>query len=173
MPPILNFLQSEHVLALLIALLIFLTTILLVVKRWIGFSVTLLLLFFSLAAGLVINHQHDLRHHFAPSSHLNEEGNSSEDFHQHMLQAMENLKIEMATEKENLKRVITQVQEIFDSVDMQKQKLQSFIEEVRDQFQTNYPVNASPHPIEHPSQSTTSEQNESQPNEAKKNQNSG
>lgn len=139
----LAFLQSEHVLALLITLLIFLVTLLLVVKRWINFPMTLLLLLFSLSVGLVINHQQDLQHYFTSSSHSVDESSSPEDFHQQMLKALENLKVEMTTEKDNLRRVITQVQEIFESMDIQKQKLQNFIEEARDRFQTDYPKNSS------------------------------
>lgn len=151
MSPVLNILQSEHFLALLISLFIFMTTILLVVKRWIGFPITLLLLFFALAAGLIINYHHQFQNYFTSSPHSNEENSSPEDFHQHMLKAMENLKIEMTTEKENLRRVIGQVQEIFDSMDIQKQKLQNFIEEIRDQFQTNYPAKTpSSHQLETP-----------------------
>lgn len=151
----LHFLQSEHVLALLIAVLIFLTTILLVVKRWIGFSITLLLLLFSLAAGLIINHQQDLQHYLTFSSSSPEkEGNSSEDFHKHLLQAVEDLKLEVSTEKENLSRVMSQVQEIFESMDMQKQKLQNFIEEVRAQLKADYPTNSPFSPSPSPSKSS-------------------
>lgn len=135
----LNFLQSEHVLALLVTILIFMTTIFLAVKRWIGFSITLLLLLFSLAAGLLINHQQDLQHYFSYSSSTKGNEVTTEDFHKQMLQAMEDLKLEVTTEKENLHRIMTQVQEIFDSVDAQKQKLQTFIEEAREQFKTDYP----------------------------------
>lgn len=139
MSPILNFLQSEHILAFLVAVLIFLTTILLVVKRWIGFSIALLLLLFSLAAGLVINYQQEIQHYFNPAPYSSI--HSQEDFHKYMLQGMENLKTELTTEKDNLRRVMNQVQEIFESMDVQKQKLQNFIEEVKEQFKTDYPVN--------------------------------
>lgn len=144
MSSLISFFQSEHLLALVIAILIFLTTILLVVKRWIGFSITLLLLIFTLAAGLAINYHHQFQNYLNPSSTpIIDENSSPDDFHKQMLQAMENLKTEMTHEKENLRRVIGQVQEIFDSMDIQKQKLQNFIEEVRDRFQTEYPARSS------------------------------
>ena len=135
-----DFLQSNHVLALLIAILIFLTTILLVVKRWIGFSITLLLLLFSLAAGLLINNQQDFQHYFSGISSKNQEEISAENFHKQMLQAVEDLKSEVSVEKEHLRHVMEQVQDIFDSMDMQKQKLQNFIEEVRQRFKNEYPT---------------------------------
>ncbi len=149
MSSVLNFFQSEHVLALLIAILIFLTTLFLVVKRWIGFSITLLLLLFSLVAGLLINHHQDFQHYLSFSSSPVKEEVTTADFHKQMQQAMEGLKLEVATEKENLRRVMTQVQEIFNSMDMQKQKLQNFIDEVRERFKTHYPT-------EHPPLSTPS-----------------
>jgi hypothetical protein len=140
MSPALNFLQSEHLLALLIAILIFLTTIFLVAKRWIGFSITLLLLLFSLAAGLLINYQQELLHYLRLSSSPIEDGMTTEDFHKQMLKAVEDLKLEVSTEKENLRLIMTQVQEIINSMDMQKQKLQNFIEETRERFKTDYPT---------------------------------
>jgi polyhydroxyalkanoate synthesis regulator protein len=138
----LHFLQSPHVLALLIAVFIFLTTILLVVKRWIGFSMTLLLLLFSLAAGLIINHQQAVQSYLnaytSSSTSTNED--SQDAFHKQMLQAVEDLKLEVSTEKENLRLVMNQIQEIFDSMDAQKQKLQNFIDETRERFKTDYPI---------------------------------
>jgi uncharacterized protein (DUF58 family) len=154
----LNFLQSEHVLALLIAILIFLTTIFLVIKRWIGFSITLLLLLFALAAGLLINSQQELEHYFSLStSHSIEEEKSSSDFHKQILQAVEDLKSEVATEKENLQRVMQQVQDIFHSMDIQKQKFQHFIEEVREHFKSDYPLNSSSHDVDAHSSETLKE----------------
>jgi hypothetical protein len=134
----LNYVQSEHVLALLIALIIFLITIFLVARRWIGFPVTLLFLLFALAAGLIINNQKDVQHYLGSPARLSSSLETPEGFHNQMLQAMEDFKLEVSTEKDNLKRVITQVQEIFDSMDVQKQKLQNFIDEAREQFKTEY-----------------------------------
>ena len=143
------FLQSEHVLALLITVLIFLTTIFLVVKRWIGFSVTFLLLLFSLGAGLIINNQQALQDYLYGKNppHLTED-NTQDAFQKQMMQAVEDIKLEVNTEKENLRKVMNQVQEIFDSMEAQKQKLQNFIEETRDTFNKelhgNNPSNTSP-----------------------------
>jgi hypothetical protein len=137
----LDTLHSTHVLALLIAILVFLTTILLVVKRWIGFSITLLLLIFSLAAGLIINNQQDFQHYLSSSSSSpSHDEKATDDFHKQMLQAMEDLKSEVAAEKENLRRLMDEVQDIFNSMDIQKQKLQNFIEEVRQRFKADYPA---------------------------------
>ncbi len=139
MPAALHFLQSEQVLALLIAILIFLTTIFLVIKRWIGFSITFLLLLFSLAAGLIINHQKTFQCYVNSQYSSSLEEGSQGMFHKQVLQAVEDLKLEVQTEKENLRQVMHQVQEIFDLMDVQKQKLQNFIEETRERFKTDYP----------------------------------
>lgn len=137
-------LQTDHVLALLIALLIFLMTLFLAVKRWIGFSITLLLLLFSLAAGVLINNQHAFQGylgHYSPSTLALPlaEGNSDA-FQKHILKAVEDLQTEMQTEKENLLQLKQQVQDLFVSMDTQKQKLQNFIEETRERFKTEYPT---------------------------------
>jgi len=134
MSSFLSFFQSEHLYAFLTALIIFLITLLLAAKRWIGFLTALVLLIISLGAGFFVINRQDIRHYFS-SSQANDEANAPEDFHKHFLKAMENLKTEMSTEKDNLQRVINEVQGIFDSVDLQKQKVQTFIEEFRDHFQ--------------------------------------
>jgi hypothetical protein len=142
-----HFFESPHVLALVIAILIFLITIFLVVKRWIGFSLTLLLLIFSLAAGLIINQQQTIRDYLNSSSSssnpmaLNE---SQDPFHTQVMKALEDLRLEVNTEKENIRHLMSQVQEIFDSMDAQKQKLQNFIDEVQQRFRTDYPIKQSP-----------------------------
>lgn len=141
-----SFMQSEHVIAFLSTLFIFLVTLFLVVKRWIGFSIACLLLLFSLIVGVVINHQQEVKHYFYSSHHstigdVNTLGdvNMTDDFHQQMFKAVENLKTELATEKENIQKIAAQVHEILESVDLQKQKLQNFMEEVREKFQTETP----------------------------------
>lgn len=143
----LQFFQSEHVLALIIACLIFLTTILLVVKKWIGFSGALLFLIFSLAAGLLINNQNAFQHYFnaySSTPHSGTDEVSQDAFRKQMLQAVEDLKTEVSAEKENLQHVMHQVQEIVDSIDVQKQKLQQFIEETRERFKADYAPKSSP-----------------------------
>lgn len=139
MHQIAEFLKTEPVLALIIACLIFATTILLVVKRWIGFSLALLLLLFSLAAGLLINNQQAFQLYLnsRTTTNLSSDGESQDTFRKQVSQAVEDLKLEVNTEKENLKRVMHQVQEIVDSIDVQKQKLQTFIDETRVKFKSD------------------------------------
>ncbi|WP_068468223.1 hypothetical protein [Candidatus Protochlamydia phocaeensis] len=136
----LQFLQSDHMMAFIIAVLIFLVTILLVVKRWIGFSITLLLLVFSLAAGLAINNQQAFQGYMDDyrQTRLNER--QQDVFKKQVLQAVEDLRIEVNSEKENLRQAMSQVQEIFDRVERQKQKLQNFIEETRERFKSEMPA---------------------------------
>lgn len=138
-----SFWYSEHLLALIVAFLIFLITIFLVVKQWIGFSIALLLLLFSLAAGLIINNQHSFKQYFN-SYALASSPAEDDHFRKQMVHAVEDLKLEMNTEKENLQRVMNQVQVIVDSFDEQKQKLQHFIEETRERFKTEYSLKSSP-----------------------------
>ena len=145
--------QSPHVLALFIAVLIFLVTIFLIVKRWIGFPVTFLLLLFSLTAGLIINYQQTFQCYLSsscPSFNPITRDDSQDAFHKQMLQAVEDLKLEVKTEKEKLQSAMDQIQEIFSSMDAQKQKLQQFIEETEERFKTDYPAKqSSPIPEAH------------------------
>ncbi len=134
MHPLWQFLQSEPILALLIAVLIFLVTIFLVVKQWIGFSITLLLLLFSLAAGLLVSNQQMLRGYASDYRLKHLQDNSQDAFKKQIVQAVEDLKAEVDSEKENLRHVVTQVQDIFDQMDTQKQELQQFIEETKERF---------------------------------------
>ncbi len=144
-----DFLSSEHILALLIAFLIFLTTVFLVVKRWIGFSIALLLLLFSLAAGLIVNNQQMFHHYFSSYENLAghpEDAGTQNAFHKQIMQAVEDLKTEVHAEKENLNQVMTQVAEIVNSIDVQKLKLQNFIEETRERFKTDTPPKQATNP---------------------------
>ncbi|KIC71898.1 hypothetical protein [Candidatus Protochlamydia amoebophila] len=127
------FLQSEPRLALLIAVLIFFITIFLVIKKWIGFSVALLLLIFSLAAGLVIKNQQFFET-YASEYHHQFHNQENEAFKKQILQALEDIKKEVNIERENFHQVMNQVQAIFEQMDAEKQKLQLFIEETREKF---------------------------------------
>jgi len=160
MDQIRDFLLSEHVLAFLIAFLIFLITVFLAAKQWIGFSLALLFLIFSLAAGLIINNQHSLQQYLTAYAETSAPGNESQDaFRKQILQAVEDLKLEMNTEKQNLQRVMNQVQEIVDSIDVQKQKLQHFIEETKERFKTDHPPRSSAsHPASHVDDLTVSQE---------------
>lgn len=141
----LNFLSSEHMIAFLVTVSVFLITIFLVVKRWIGFSIASLFLLFALAAGVITNYQQEIHHYLTGTPYLASPEVPSEDFHKQMAQAVENLKVEITSEKENLQHLMSQVQEIFDSMDKEKQKLHNFIEEVREHFKTDTPT-TSPSP---------------------------
>ncbi|WP_075882895.1 hypothetical protein [Candidatus Protochlamydia sp. W-9] len=127
------FLQSEPRLALLIAVLIFFITIFLVIKKWIGFSVALLLLIFSLAAGLVIKNQQFFET-YASEYHHQFHNQENEAFKKQILQALDDIKKEVNIEKENCHQVMNQVQAIFEQMDAEKQKLQLFIEETKEKF---------------------------------------
>lgn len=138
MPDFLHFQQSEHFPALLAAILIFMITIFLAVKRWIGFSVTFLLLLFSLAAGFLIDQVQNGQNYFQQTSYPNHfYPAAKDDFKMQITQAVEDLKNEVSNEKENIRLIIDQVQEVIHSVETQKEKLQQFIEETRVRFKNS------------------------------------
>lgn len=138
MDTFLEFLQTDKVIALISAVFIFFVTILLVSKRWINFPVTLLLLLFAIASGLVISNYHALQSYFHDYNQngFKKEQEDQESFKTQLLQAVEDVKTEVSSEKENLRLLKGQVEEIFDLMDVQKQKLKSFIEETREHFKS-------------------------------------
>jgi hypothetical protein len=131
-----GFLQAEPNLALLIAVLIFLITIFLVVKKWIGFSIATLLLLFSLAAGLIVKNQQLLETYATDYHQHNLADTKEEDLKKQIFQALEDVKTEISTEKENIRHIMIKVQEIFEQLDNEKQNLQHFIAETTERFKT-------------------------------------
>jgi hypothetical protein len=124
----------DHVLGFTVALAIFLLTIFLAARRWIGFWTTCILFLFSLAAGMIADRTHSFKSYFEKEAQSESFSLPQKDFQNQLLHAVENLKLEVSNEKENLNKVIDQVQVIFDSLEEQKKKLQNFIEETRDHF---------------------------------------
>ncbi|MBA2369985.1 MAG: hypothetical protein H0V82_13355 [Candidatus Protochlamydia sp.] len=132
MHPSLKFLESEPVIALLVAAIIFFITLFLVVKQWIGFSLTLLLLVFALVSGFIVNNQHVLDCYNKENHELVFHGKEDDAFKIQIFQAIEDLKVEVNSEKENIQHMMAQIQEVLNEVDSQKQNLQSFIDSQKD-----------------------------------------
>ncbi len=135
---LIQFFSSNQVIALLSAVSIFIVTIFLVAKRWIGFSITFILLLFALIAGILINNPQFLTEYSSQNSTVNLE--QQEDFKKQILQAINDVKQEVSTEKENLQHLKNQMQDFFNQLDAQKQKLDQFIEETRNRFQNEKPT---------------------------------
>jgi hypothetical protein len=131
-----TYLQSDPVLALAVAVVIFLLTILFVVKRWVGFPGACLLLLLALTAGILLNHRQSFHYYDASpqAASLTPVEASIDTFQKQVLLAVEELQREIKVEKENVQQITKQIQEIFASLDTQKQKLQNFIEETRQKF---------------------------------------
>jgi hypothetical protein len=131
----------DHVLGFTVALVIFLLTLFLAARRWIGFWTTLVLLVFSLVAGMLADRTHSFRSYFEGAAKVEDVSLAREDFQSQVLHAVENLKLEVSNEKQNLNKVMGQVQVIFDSLEEQKKKLQSFIVETREHFKIEADAN--------------------------------
>lgn len=99
-----------------------------------------LLLAFALIAGVLINYPHFLEGHPDSLQNFTQQKVPLIDFQQQIVQAIDELQVEVNTEKENLQKLAYQIQELFDSVDKQKQKLQQFIEETHERFKNDYPT---------------------------------
>lgn len=125
-------LQNENALAFLAAATVFFVTVFLVAKKWINFSFATLLLLFAIVTGLVIRYQDVFIPH--PAS---KQADPSPAVPTQFLQAFEDLKIEVDTDKDHLNHIMDQVQDIFSEVNAQKLKLQHFIEETRERFHSD------------------------------------
>lgn len=140
-----QFFSSNQVIALLSAASILIVTIFLVAKKWIGFSITFILLLFALIAGILINNPQFF------SDYANQNTGdilaNQESFKKQMLQAFDDVKHEVNAEKENLQHLKNQVNDIINQLDTQKQKLENFIEETRNHFQSEKSSDAHPESV--------------------------
>lgn len=131
MDTFLEFLQSDQVKGILLGLFIFFVTIVLVVRRWIGFSATFLFLSFALAASFLVNH-HSAFNTYLTTPTPSKEAHSQ--FDKQIEQAVSDLNQELKSEKEQLNRVVSQVQELFSVVESEKEKVERLIEDTKEHF---------------------------------------
>ena len=113
-------------------------------KRYIKFSmafflfvVVLIIAFFMVDQSFEpqIERQTDLEQKFLLLDFFkNHEEITSEDFQKELLEAIKDLKIEAETEKESFNDVLQQLENVIHSMDVQREKLKEFIEEIRFQF---------------------------------------
>ena len=137
MQSLLKFIETDTFFAFLFALFFFCITLFLFVKNRIGFSLTTLFLLFIVLASLGISHYNVFKSYvkdFTSNYSVEEEPQSA--FKKQITQALEDVKIEVSTEKENLQLLMNRVEELFDQMNVQKVKLQQFIEETKEQFRT-------------------------------------
>ena len=137
MTTIIEFLKSDVFYAFSVTIGFFLFTLYLASKKLISFFVSFFLLCFGLLLGIVISNQQlfQLYVNEYQQNHLIVEQEDSH-FKKQITQAAQNIKKEVSTEKENLQQIVDQFDEIFDQMDKQKQKLQEFIEETKNRFNT-------------------------------------
>lgn len=108
MQDILNFLATNNGAALVIALLIFLVTLVLVVKRLIGFVITIVLLIFAIVSGFFVANA-DLFRDVLKGMTANstpEERQTVEQLKAQFQKAYEELKSDLKTQKEEFQKII-------------------------------------------------------------------
>lgn len=131
-----EFFQTDPGIGLLVAFVIFLITIFLVIKQIVRLRVAAILLIFAILTGMIITNQKSIHHYFNPSFKWENPNvyDNPNDLPQQIKNSVKNLEREMLIEKENVKQVMSQIQEIFTILESEKQKLQTFIEETKEQF---------------------------------------
>lgn len=129
-----SFMQSYQAIALGVAIVIFLITVVLSARRVIGLIFTIILLMVAIGTSLFISHQHPPTHQVQLIETSLTADEDSADFKEQILQAINRIQIELNQEKESLMKVSDGMQTLMLQMDSQKQKLQSFIDETREKF---------------------------------------
>jgi hypothetical protein len=139
MTSIFSIFESAHVIALLTSLLIFFVTIFLVIQRWIDFSTTLLLLLFSLLAGILINNQNLMESGWGERDHVDTVKNRQLQLNEQkeLTLAIENLQREWEAEKQTILSIQNQVQHLSETVYGQQQQFEEWKEQVKKEPQQN------------------------------------
>lgn len=114
--------NSPLLIAWAIFFFLFILTFILAIKRKISFLTTFCILLFSIPALTIMHYVQETPH------------DSQALFDAQIAQAVQDIQKEVLEEKENLKKLVGQVDEILDQLDEQKQKLQQFISEKQDNF---------------------------------------
>lgn len=105
---------STNATALAAASFIFFITLFFVSKQWIGFSITMLLLFFSLITGLIIVNHDVFRDAIrgTPTNHFKDLDFKMTNFNEQVLKMYDSLKAEMEIQKHKLQALSDEVQEL-------------------------------------------------------------
>lgn len=105
---------SGNGLALSVAAFIFFVTLFMVAKQWIGFGITVILLLFSLIAGLIIANQDIIRNGLsgAPTEQAKDFDLKMTHFNEQILKAHDNLKAELEIQKHKLQTLTEEVDEL-------------------------------------------------------------
>lgn len=111
MQDIYNFLSSSNGIALIVALIIFFVTIVLVIRRLIGFVITLILLIFAILSGLAIANNDIVRDIFRglSSDSTPKEKESVSLLNQQVMKTYEDIKKEFIQQKDEFKKVLEQI----------------------------------------------------------------
>lgn len=120
MNEVIDFFTSNTTLAYLTALVIFIITIVLVVRRLIGFMITLLLLFFALVSGLAIAN-YDLFREILVSFKY-DSSKSNEDQYSHFKASLNKAYDELKTEYQDQKQKIEDMYEAYKATHKEEKK---------------------------------------------------
>ncbi len=142
----LDFIKINQTIVFVIITAICLFIILSVVKRRASFSLVFLFLLFSINAGIAIDHYESIQCYFKDNCHQQYEDKEDPNtlFDNQIWQAIEDLKAEVAVEKESLHHIFHQIQIIVDQLNNQRQKVESFIEDIHSRFKTKNYMYATP-----------------------------
>lgn len=125
MQDIYNFLSSSNGIALIVALIIFFVTIVLVIRRLIGFVITLILLIFAILSGLAIANNDIVRDIFQglKSDSTPKDRESVSLLNQQVMKTYEDIKKEFILQRDEFKKVIEQIRAKDKEVEPKKEEI--------------------------------------------------
>ncbi len=129
------FLTRNETVAILAPFMVFVITLMLVVRKAIGFFVTVLLLAFSLASGLAIMNYDSVRDwvkNDIPEEHYQELRTLLQDFQGRVLDSLDELQAqleELEEEKETFQQVATGTAYLLQKIEKQEEKLKGLMEQ--------------------------------------------
>lgn len=131
----LEFLKTPQGIAFSSALFIFVITIILATWRIIGFLLTLIFLIIAVGISTGISHSNAIRAFFEkPLTFSKPIGDNKSDSKVQTTEAIDEIKSELEQEKESVKKIADGFQSLLAEMELQKQKLQAFIEETKERF---------------------------------------
>lgn len=126
----LAFLVAPQTLSLVLPALVFTATVVLVVRRLIGFFVTLLFLVFALGAGVVIANYDVVRTHLT-AQHQSVQSMEGEfaDLKRELHRVFEDIQADLKEQRQNARKVHASARDMLDEMDRQKASLREYVQE--------------------------------------------
>ena len=125
-----NFFLSNQVLAVAVPTLIFFVTVFLVVRRAVGFFLTLLFMLFALASGLAIVNYDVVRTYITENRRdISGLENEFRDMKRELQRVFEDLQSDLNDQRQNARKVLASGRDMLDEMDKQTAEFQAYMQD--------------------------------------------